>query len=337
MVKSSSSIRIGKTILVLGSLRKMTVSAITQQTVRRRVVGENVWLSHPDRAMASALGCLQVKDLQYEVMPSEEAVGAAMFSELEAAALQKNGDLVIILLGGRGAQALHRQLGKAAETTDKDWLLSRLNVFTQDALAPLRLDNGLSFVRDFERLLGPAFFEKVESFTCIRTDARDLEAELASYVGKLESLGGIDIFFLGLGPEAGGASHLAYIKPGSGAAADDVAGLIPISASILEHHITKFKAGGTTVSEADEAECRAAKHILTLGPAAILSARRIVQSIVDASTAPAKRQSYKRLLETEISSDTNTRNEQLDENPGLWLRLHHNVRSLILEDVLEAQ
>ena len=121
------------------------------------------------------------------------------------------------------------------------------------------------------------------------------------------------------------------------ATADDVAGLIPISSSILEHHITKFKAGGTLVSEADEAECRAAKHILTLGPAAILSARRIVQSIVDASTAPAKRQSYKRLLETEVSSDTATRNAQLDENPGLWLRLHPNVRSLILADVLEAQ
>jgi 6-phosphogluconolactonase/glucosamine-6-phosphate isomerase/deaminase len=260
-----------------------------------------------------------------------------MLKEIEVAAAAKDGDLVIILLGGRGAQALHRQLGKLSMTTEKDWLLERLHVFTQDALAPLRLDNGLSFVRDFERLLGPAFFEKVKSFTCIRTDAADLEAELAGYVGKLESLGGIDIFFLGLGPEAGGASHLAYIKPGSGATADDVAGLIPISSSILEHHITKFKAGGTVVSEADEAECRAAKHILTLGPAAILSARRIVQSIVDASTAPAKRQSYKRLLETEISSETATRRAQLDENPGLWLRLHHNVRSLILEDVLEAQ
>ena len=313
------------------------MSAITQQTVRRRVAGENVWLSHPYRAVSDSLGCFQVNDVGYEVMPSEDAVGAAMLQEIEAAAAARNGDLVIVLLGGRGAQALHRQLGKLSSTTEKDWLLERLHVFTQDALAPLRLDNGLSFVRDFERLLGSAFFEKVKTFTCIRTDAADLEAELASYVGKLESLGGIDIFFLGLGPEAGGASHLAYIKPGSGATADDVAGLIPISSNILEHHITKFKAGGTLVSEADEAECRAAKHILTLGPAAILSARRIVQSIVDASTAPAKRQSYKRLLETEVSSDTATRNAQLDENPGLWLRLHPNVRSLILADVLEAQ
>jgi 6-phosphogluconolactonase/glucosamine-6-phosphate isomerase/deaminase len=241
---------------------------------------------------------------------------------------------VIVILGGRGGQALHRLLGALAKTNDYDALLGRLHVFTQDALAPLRMDNGLSFVRDFERLLGEDFFRKVKSFTSIRTDAADLESELAGYVARLESLGGIDLFFLGLGPEAGGASHLAYIKPGSGARYNDVAGLIPISESILEHHITKFKAGGSVVTEADEAECRAAKQILTLGPAAILGARRIVQSIVDADTAPAKIESYRQLLTTKIADDAETRQTQFDQNPGLWLRVHKNVRSLILPNVL---
>ena len=41
----------------------------------------------------------------------------------------------------------------------------------------------------------------------------------------------------------------------------------------------------------------------TLGPAAILGAKKIVQSIVDASTAPAKRESFKRMMETELSAD----------------------------------
>src|SRR5438105_4033077 len=83
-----------------------------------------------------------------------------------------------------------------------------------------------------------------KSFTPMRTDTDDLEGELVRYVEKLEALGGIDLFFLGLGPEAGAASHLAYIKPGSGATEDDMAGIIPISSSILEHHIRKFKVGG---------------------------------------------------------------------------------------------
>ena len=309
------------------------MSAASPQNLVRRSVGQNVWLSRGE-ADQTYLAGLPTYELKYETLASEDAIGQAMFEEIQAAANAKEGALVMILLGGRGAQALHRLLGQMAATDEHDSLLARVHVFTQDALAPLRLDNGLSFVRDFERLLGDQFFRKVKSFTCMRTDATNLEVELTQYVRKLEALGGIDIFFLGLGPEAEGASHLAYIKPGAGANYNDVAGMIPISASILEHHITKFKAGGAIVSETDEAECRAAKHILTLGPAAVLGARRIVQSIVDASTAPAKRESYRKLLSTEISDDARLRQTQLDQNPGLWLRLHPNVRSLILSDVL---
>ena len=311
------------------------MSTTVSENLTRRVVGRNVWLRAPQAAPNDGPR-FEVRELQYEVMESEEAVGRAQLGEIKEAARAKSGDLVIILLGGRGAQALYRLLGDMARTDEIDDLLGRLHVFTQDALAPLRMDNGLSFVRDFERLLGSAFFEKVKSFTPMQTDVADLEAGLERYLEKLESLGGIDIFFLGLGPEAGAASHLAYIKPGSGASENDLAGVIPISSSILEHHINKFKVGGSKITAADEEECRAATHILTLGPATILKAKRIVQSIVDASTAPGKPESYKRVLETKISMDPAERAAQLDENPGLWLRLHANVRSLILPDVLET-
>ncbi|HEV2761581.1 MAG TPA: hypothetical protein VGV38_01205 [Pyrinomonadaceae bacterium] len=309
------------------------MSAPVQQNIKRRVVGSNVWLG---RAGGDDDAALAPRRITPDVLETEEAVGQAMFEEIERAAGEREGDLVIILLGGRGAQALHKLLGAKARTDEADALLARLHVFTQDALAPMRMDNGLSFVRDFERLLGADFFRKVKSFTSMRTDTDDLESGLVAYIEKLERLGGIDIFFLGHGPEPGAASHLAYIKPGSGASAEDVAGLIPISSSILEHHISKFKAGGTQVTEADEAECRAATHILTLGPAAILGARRVVQSIVDASTAPAKRASYRRVLDAELSADPSARAAQLDENPGLWTRLHPNLRSIVLPDVLEA-
>ena len=302
----------------------------------RRIVGSNVWLGRAERDSSELLGSIGAEKLNFEVHSTEDAVGRAMFSEIEQAANAKGGDLVVVILGGRGGQALHRLLGELARTGKRDELLSRLHVFTQDALAPMRMDNGLSFIRDFERLLGPAFFEKVKSFTPIRTDTDDLEGEMARYVEKLDSMGGIDILFLGLGPEPGAASHLAYIRPGSGAAAMDLAGVIPISSSILEHHISKFKAGGSDVSEQDEAQCRSATSILTLGPASILGARRVVQSVVDAQTAPAKRESYRRVLETDISDDPAVRADQLDKNPGLWLRLHSNAISFILPDVLEA-
>jgi 6-phosphogluconolactonase/glucosamine-6-phosphate isomerase/deaminase len=312
------------------------VSSPSLKKISRRVIDSNLWLSLDGEARQPVLVAqIPVQAMHPEILETEEAVARAQFDEIQKCAAATDGDIVLVLLGGRGAQALYRLVHSLAESSAIDSLLSRLHVFTQDALAPMRMDNGLSFVRDFERLLGEEFFRKVKSFTPMRTDTGDLEGELVRYVSKIESLGGIDILLLGLGPEAGAASHLAYIKPGSGATAGDVAGLIPISSSILEHHVAKFKVGGSTITDADEAECRNATHILTLGPAAILRAKRIVQSIVDAATAPGKRASYRRLMETEMSDEPETRAEQLNQNPGLWLRLHPNVRSLILPDVME--
>jgi 6-phosphogluconolactonase/glucosamine-6-phosphate isomerase/deaminase len=302
-----------------------------QKTMRARREGDTVWL---ESATPVDLSAAPVGDFEYRVLDGEEAVGRAMLDELLRYAARKSGDIVLVLLGGRGGQAMYRIIADLARTGEIDDLLGRLQVFTQDALAPMRMNNGFSFVRDFERLLGPAFFEKVKSFTPMLTETDDFEGELFRYLERLESLGGIDIFFLGLGPEAEAASHLCYIKPGSGAKHSDVAGIIPISTHILEHHIDKFKVGGSVVSERDEVECRNATHILTLGPAAILCAKKIVQSIVDASTAPAKRQSFARLVSADISTDAETRAKQLDENPGLWIRLHPDVTSFVLPDLL---
>jgi 6-phosphogluconolactonase/glucosamine-6-phosphate isomerase/deaminase len=302
-------------------------------TLVRRIIGENIWFSDPQRP-TELLKALVPKPLSYEVLPTEFAVGRAMFAELDHIARMKDGDIVIILLGGRGGQAFHRLFGQMALDSEADDLLARLHVFTQDALAPLPAENAFSFVRDFERLLGPAFFRKIKSFTSMRTDAPNLEQELVEYVKKLNAFGDVDLFFVGHGPEAAGASHIAYIRPGSGATGADLAGLIPVSTSIREHHIAKFKAGGTAPTPEDEEQCRNATHIMTLGPALLLNAKRIVQSIVDADTAPAKRVSFRRVVETDISSDVEMRARQLDENPGLWMRLHDNVCSLILPDVL---
>jgi 6-phosphogluconolactonase/glucosamine-6-phosphate isomerase/deaminase len=306
----------------------MTTLSLPKLTLR--VNGENHWFSLPP----DQLPALHPGPLNPEVLPSEEAAAEAQLAELRAVAKSKNGPIVILLLGGRGAQALHRKLGELAKAEPVEEWIPRLHVFMQDALAPMPVDSSLSFVADFKRLFGPDFLAKVGSFNLLRTDAPNLEQELERYIQKLFELGGPDIFFLGHGPEAEAASHLCYIRPGSGALLGDMAGLIPISAAILEHHISKFKAGGASVCKQDEDECRRARFILTMGPAVILKARRLVQSVVDADTAPAKKLSYRRVLEAELSSDPAKLTEQLNQNPGLWVRLHPSVRSLILPNVL---
>lgn len=289
----------------------------------------NIWLSQDNKQ--------EFHFTDYGIIPtilnSEAEVGQAMLQELYNTAQSKEGDINIALLGGRGAQELHRLLGALAKTNEQDELLARLNVFTQDALAPLGMANCFSFVRDFERILGEAFFKKIKSFTPMRTDSKDIESALIEYLTKLEELGGLDIFFIGHGPEENQASHLAYIKPLSGAQNHHIAGIIPISSSILEHHISKFKAGGSLVNENDEKECRAAEYILTLGPAAILQARKIVQSVVDADSAPAKVKTYSNVLHTTLSFNKEEALQQLNTNPGLWIRLHPNTKSFVLPNL----
>ncbi len=289
----------------------------------------NVWLSQKTDQEFS----FKDHGITPTVLPNEAEVGKAMLNELFKTAESKEGDINIALLGGRGAQELHRLLGELAKSGEQDELLGRLNVFTQDALAPMGMANGLSFVRDFERILGEAFFKKIKSFTPMQTDTQDLESALIGYLTKLQKLGGLDIFFIGHGPEKNEASHLAYIKPFSGAQYHHIAGLIPISSSILEHHISKFKAGGSIIDEGDENECRSAEYILTLGPLAILQTKKIVQSVVDADSAPAKVQTYANVLNTSINSNEEEAMEQLNANPGLWIRLHPNKQSFVLPNL----
>jgi len=302
----------------------------TSSTIDRRTVGADTWLSFVGDVPRIA----PEHKFEYNILDSEAAVGQALLDELIGYSREKTGDIVFILLGGRGAQAMYRLVAEKCETGELDDLLGRLHVFTQDALAPMRMSNSLSFVRDFERLLGQRFFERIKSFTPMQTETGDVVGELTPYMERIAALGGIDLFYLGLGPEAEAASHLCYIKPGSNAKLTDYAGAIAISPSILEHHISKFRVGGSEISAADEDECRNATHIMTLGPAAILSAKRIVQSIVDASTAPGKKESFRRLVDTQLSTEPDELGRQVDENPGLLIRLHPDVRSYILPDII---
>ena len=86
------------------------MSTARKQIIQRRAVNGNVWLGH-DAAENHYLATLPVRDIACEVLPSEEAVGQAMLAEIENAAATKDGQLVIVIVGGRGGQALHLLLG----------------------------------------------------------------------------------------------------------------------------------------------------------------------------------------------------------------------------------
>ena len=98
-------------------------------------------------------------------------------------------------------------------------------------------------------------------------------------------------------------------------------------------YLKELKVHHKNFNEDDEKECRSAKYILSLGPAAILQAKKVVQSVVDADSAPAKVQTYANVINTQLSSDADQLLQQLNANPGLWIRLHPNTKSFVLPNL----
>ncbi|MEP6911693.1 MAG: hypothetical protein ABI923_03000, partial [bacterium] len=77
------------------------MSARNQRTFARKNVGGNVWLSRSETSERIDLNALKPERLNYEVLESEESVGRAQLAEIQRAARERKGDLVVLLLGGR--------------------------------------------------------------------------------------------------------------------------------------------------------------------------------------------------------------------------------------------
>ena len=89
----------------------MSVKPSSGRSISRRVVNGNVWLGGSRDSIGVSTG---PEKFQYRVLQDEQSVGQAMFDELVAYSNEKAGDIVIVLLGGRGAQAMHRVMAKRA-------------------------------------------------------------------------------------------------------------------------------------------------------------------------------------------------------------------------------
>src|SRR4051794_8141550 len=100
----------------------------SSKTIERRTLGTDQWLGFVGEQPEVSTE----RSFNYTVLDSEIEVGRSMLDELLAYAKEKNGDIVFVLLGGRGAQAMYRLIAEKAVTAEIDHLLSRLHIFTQD-------------------------------------------------------------------------------------------------------------------------------------------------------------------------------------------------------------
>jgi len=101
--------------------------AAESKNITRRVVGENIWLNRDEKEIAGIFARPNIAPYHYDVLDSEEAVGRAMLEELKTLLREKSGDATMLLLGGRGAQAMYRQINRALPTGELDEMLARLH------------------------------------------------------------------------------------------------------------------------------------------------------------------------------------------------------------------
>src|SRR4029453_8058665 len=99
------------------------MQASEQRTFESRQSGGNLWIRSQ---CGGGLSTEPVGAYNFEIFKDEEAVGPAMFNELVAYAGEKDGDVVMVLLGGRGAQAMYRIIARLSEGGEIDDLLARL-------------------------------------------------------------------------------------------------------------------------------------------------------------------------------------------------------------------
>ena len=132
----------------------------TSKDLVRRTSGETHWLARRDGSAEDtrARGRLTI-------FLARCAFGKGRWrgdaTELETLARAKDGDLVVIPARRSRRQALHRLLGERAREARENGSADRPHaIFTQDALAPMRMASGFSFVRDSSGLLGDDFFAR---------------------------------------------------------------------------------------------------------------------------------------------------------------------------------
>ena len=93
------------------------MSTSAQKTIERRIAGQNKWF----RVAGLSSNTVPARhELIFRSLTDEESVGRAMFDELIAYSNEKSGDINVVLLGGRGAQAMYRLISAHAAEGEID-------------------------------------------------------------------------------------------------------------------------------------------------------------------------------------------------------------------------
>ncbi len=204
--------------------------------------------------------------MEVVILSTAEAVGVAG-ARVVAGLLARKPDAVLALPTGRTPEPLYAELVRRHR--EERLSFARVTTFNLDEYVGLAPDHPASFRRYMER----ALFDEVDlSPARIHVPdglAADIPGSCAAYEAAIAAAGGLDLALLGLGADG----HIAFNEPTS---------------SLGSH--TRLK----TISEGTRAANQSAfgaepvpNHVITMGIATILSARRCVLLATGARKAAA--------------------------------------------------
>jgi glucosamine-6-phosphate deaminase len=193
--------------------------------------------------------------MEVVILSSPEAVGA-MSARLVAGLLKRKPDAVLALPTGRTPLPLYAELVRLHR--EEQLSFARATTFNLDEYVGLAAEHPASFRRYMEQALFSQVDLSPQRVHVPDGMAADVAASCAAYEAAIAAAGGLDLAVLGLGADG----HLAFNEPTSSLGSR-----------------TRLK----TISESTRAANQAAfggepvpRHVITMGIATILAARRCV-------------------------------------------------------------
>lgn len=209
-------------------------------------------------------------------------------------------DLAMAVPAGRTPRRMYEVLRERQARAPVEF--SRMRVFSVDELAPPAPADGYFWRQVRSEFLAWAGVPR-ERCHPFRVDAPDLERMCAEYEAIIETLGGLDLVMLGLGPNG----HIASNEPGS--PFESLTRPVRLRPETVQYILSDDVIQGPVCDRA-----------VTLGLATILKAREVV---VMASGA-AKRTPLRRLLDGPVTSEVPA--SILQKHPRCTILADHDAR-----------
>lgn len=228
---------------------------------------------------------------------------SAIAANIVAAQITLKSNCILGLPTGGTPVGMYANLAKKCASGSLSF--AEVTTFNLDEYFPIKRTNDQSYYYFMNKNLYSHVDLKAENINIPNGEAADAAKEGARYDSKIDSMGGIDLQVLGIGPNG----HIGFNEPDNELVA--ATHQTSLTQSTIEANARFF-----------EKEEDVPKHAITLGMANIMKAKRIIMLV----SGKNKHDALQGLLSGKISC----------KNPSTMLLLHPNVTVIADQDAING-